>query len=210
MFLVKNFVVILLILLTFVGCSHAEKVEGRYLELNHYLDQILVEGLIEDLDSHWDPGLQCQAACTLGYMGYRAEKAVPALVNTLGLTNDSELKIWCAFALGSIGGPDAKMAVPSLVRRQKSLNPYVSIECARALYRINRAQTALEELEFHVRHPDERVRKMTARFLGEIGSGARRLVPVLVRGLEDNLYESEDTREVMKEAIKKIDPDYPL
>ena len=113
---------------------------------------------------------------------------------------------YAALALGRIG-PEAKAAVPALVKALGDRNAHVRADAASALYFIGpAAKTAVPALIGLLGDTDRYVRHWAVVALGKIGPEARKAVPALVKILED-----EDTDVQMRswaaQALGGIGPD---
>ncbi|MEK7684068.1 MAG: HEAT repeat domain-containing protein [Verrucomicrobiota bacterium] len=107
-------------------------------------------------------------------------------------------------------GPGAEAAIPVLTLGLYERKPLVRQHCAYALFKIGirseeRKRLALQVLMdgLRVKH-EASYRRVSARYLGEIGPQAKEAVSSL---LEVSQAEDEELRKSAKEALKKIDPD---
>jgi Leucine-rich repeat (LRR) protein len=139
-----------------------------------------------------DTGDKFRAAQALALLGPAAERAVPALIETLqkgapgsGWNWNSSLRSQCAAALGAIG-PGAKDAVPALIVALQDQDPSLRRQSSTALGDIGpgagEAMPALVEAALKDDDPD--VQQYAAVALGKLGPGARRAIPAVVGTLQ--------------------------
>jgi HEAT repeat protein len=119
------------------------------------------------------------------------------------LTYENLCKTLCINMLARFG-PDAKVAVPTLVKVLKSDSYPLRIVAAEALWRIEKHQDAVPALVEVLKLPDYWSQD-TANVLGEIGPDAKPAIPELIRVYSNST--NLDMRKEIAKAIKKIDPE---
>jgi HEAT repeat protein len=165
-----------------------------------------VTEFIKDLGSKNEPGRRIQAAISLGKMGPKAERAIPALIRTLQSGNDD--LIWPSFgALGEIG----EAAVPSLISLIENENEWISSPDKFQGFSIKGTELVSETFatKIHVwdyarstlakigkpavphlikllnNNKDPSVRKTVVLTLADIGPDAKEALPALKQRLSD-------------------------
>ncbi len=120
-------------------------------------------------------------ALALGQIGSDARSAIPALIP---LMEEGPLEQEnAAMAIGQIGGPEARAAIPFLEILLRSPDEMTQIRAAQALWRIDgRTQPALDMLRTSLRG---QCPAPAAEVLGEMGEAAQSAVPALVATLGD-------------------------
>jgi HEAT repeat protein len=155
--------------------------------------------LIPMLKDDWTVG---EAARALSSIGPEARAAVPGLITVLK-TRSGWHRHYAAEALGNIG-PDAKTALPAL--REALSDPYnrVQIAACLAIYKLD-PSCKKETLAFLIEtlRRDDSGTFWAARALGEMGSEAKEVLPVLLTHQKKSGY----YRLPISDAIRKIDPD---
>jgi HEAT repeat protein len=114
-------------------------------------------------------------------IGPPAANAVPVLIQMLDKTDDFHTQYWSCRALGRIGLPAAKPAVPKLVRLVRDSAPSVRGNAAAALGNLG-AGTGAEAVAVLIAALDDRldnVRRAAAVALGQFGPAAGNAVPAL-------------------------------
>lgn len=133
---------------------------------------------------------------------WKIEKYEPS-IGVLGELVQSYDDRWSADALGDIG-PEAKDAIPALLKGVQSRDEYLRDSAARALWRINRHEAAIPALIQRLREAQPIARSYAAKSLGAIGRDAKQAVPALTEALRD---QDADVRHFARLALKKIDPE---
>ncbi len=119
----------------------------------------------------------------LGRIGPDAWPAASALIALM--KEEPMARLTAAKAIGQIGGPEARSAIPLLERLLRSADEADGILAAEALWRIDgRAGRVLPVLIERL-SADDSCNSMAAEVLGAMGGAAREAVPVLVACLED-------------------------
>jgi HEAT repeat protein len=176
---------------------------------------------------HENPGVRWNACFLLGNLGDEAEPAISSLIavvqderageilNERGARSgkgfyevfkDHSVRSAAAEALGKIG-PIARPAVPSLIQALKDVNPFVRLDAAVAMRRIEgngaRAVPVLIDLltERSETQRQELLWSEAANALGEIGPDAKQAVPALIRVLS---LGSGEARDQAASALGKI------
>ncbi len=136
------------------------------------------------------------------------EDAVPLILEFLDEKEPVSL-FQSATALGKIG-PPAKQTVPLLIRALKHSDRDVRIAAAQALWRIEKSTAGVPVLA-ELLHEDLKDRdtpqlvKSAATVLGEMGPAAKPALPALEKVLPGKYF---GTAEVVKQAIRQIDPEW--
>jgi len=103
-----------------------------------------------------------------------------------------------AFGLSRLG-PEAKAAVPALVRALKSSDTLARQQAALALGRIGPdAGSAVAELSEALNDPEWTVRRQAAQALGLIGTGARSALPAL-----EKLLQGQEKHHLVRQEAQK-------
>ncbi|MHB1561953.1 MAG: HEAT repeat domain-containing protein, partial [Isosphaeraceae bacterium] len=127
-----------------------------------------------------------QAALALGRIGPDARPAIPALIELMDREPDTQPYV--AQAIGQIGGPVARAAIPRWEGLLRSSDESCRIRAAQALWRLDgQAGPVLDVLDEQL-HPKSRLRALAAEVLGEMGEAARGEVPALLACLEDRSF----------------------
>jgi HEAT repeat protein len=166
-----------------------------------------------------DPVVQLESIKGLENAGPVRIQAVPALVNLLNRSNQSDLN-WgrarvqeaAILLLGKIG-PDAKDAIPTLNRLLRDRNPRLRQRSAVALWRIDKDPSVVGRLTAELAEArDYQSCAMLIISLGEIGPPAKDAVPVILeKATQQNAprdrYALRSLRDVARRALAKIDPE---
>ncbi|MCP4352437.1 MAG: HEAT repeat domain-containing protein [Desulfobacterales bacterium] len=141
-----------------------------------------------------------------------ARKAVPSFVKAL---TGSDWRV-CSGAMTALGeiGPGAAKAVPYIVKSLIDNDRNVRNAARASLKKINPGWTESKAVTstityFIIALSDSKwsVRLSSVEVLGEIGPGAAKAAPYLVKATKDNI---PDVRNAAKDALKKIDPEGKL
>jgi HEAT repeat protein len=170
---------------------------------------------INDLE-HGDDDARHQAAKALGAIGPEAKDAVPALSVALRDENDL-VRLNASLALLKIA-PESQAAIPALAEALHDQIPLIRMNAAMALNRMggqSRAAvpaliSALKDRDNWRRQPVFKisVAKVALSTLGRIGPYARNARELLAELLYDQ-RSSEEMRQEIADALKKIDQDEP-
>ena len=148
-----------------------------------------------------DKRMSNEALRAMRMLGRKSEPLIPELIEAMTTPKISPALV--AQALAGIG-PDAKPAVPVLVKALQDKNDSVRLEVVRALAAIGpEAEPAVSLLTEMIQEKNERMRAEVAKALGQIGLGASPAITVLIPALKDK---DEWVRTNAAEAIGKIDP----
>jgi HEAT repeat protein len=139
--------------------------------------------------TYWD------ARWFLTMMGPAAKEAAPAVAERLRAGDT-----WCAFTLGSIGGPEAAPAVPHLIEKLKG-GAGEGDWAVTLLGQIG--PTALPALLDVVKNPGGPGRPAALKAIGLIGPQARDAIPLLIDRLKDP---DEKVRVKVAELLNTYDP----
>jgi HEAT repeat protein len=171
-----------------------------------------------DLLTHENPGVRWNACFLAGELGPGGEEAIPSLIHVVederagailqdggavsaarfyDVLKDHSVRSAAAEALGKMG-PIAEPAVPALLRATKDANPFVRLDSAIAIWKIegNSAPCVpvfigLLTQRWETRHA-RLLRAATAEALGEIGPDARQAIPALIQVLTSGEGEARD------------------
>lgn len=127
----------------------------------------------------------------------------PAIGPLTEMLADRACQKRAAQALGRIG-PDARAAVPGLLRLMKGSGHTARLIAAKALGDIGDAQQAVTLLIKDLDHPVEGICYMTAQCLGKIGPAAKAAVPKLAEVVGDP--KRQESRNYAATALGKIGP----
>ena len=153
-----------------------------------------------------------QEAGALGFgaLTNRAAFAVPELLRIFELKISSHSQQSVADSLGSIG-PDARMAVPTLLRETGGSDPYVQRSAFAALADIHADPDAV--VPVLIKGLQNRywvIQYNSAEGLGNFGPAAKSAVPALVGLIKTSVPGTQsaipEVRQAALEALKKIDP----
>ena len=163
------------------------------------------------------PRLYSRALSGLQALGPRAADAMPELVQIYDQNPPAQSSI--AIVLGQIG-PDAKAAVPSLLRGTDSTNFALRNNSLAALYQIHAEPDLVVPVFIKaLEDPYPQIKDWAARGLGAFGTNARAAVPVLVKLLESKepsaptnypyvmSFSRPSVKETAFEALRQIDPE---
>ncbi|MDB6067667.1 MAG: putative lyase [Pedosphaera sp.] len=137
-------------------------------------------------------------------LGAEGKSAVPELVAMYEQKSLRECQESIANALGSIG-PEAKAAVPVIVRGLGDMNEVDSNYAAKALGRIHaEPELAVPALVNCLNRHYFILRQSAARALTQFGAEAKPAVPTFVKLLSDP---DQEVKQMAKDALAKIDPE---
>jgi len=155
------------------------------------------------IDTLADPekNVRAEAIRALGCIGPGAKYAVPALIEKLD-KDESDIRPLAASALAAIG-PDAKDAVNTLRKEVSYGGSETRVNSVKALYFIDPdAMDCVDFLAEEFTGAFQLTRNLYAAYaLRDIGPGAAKAVPVLVKGLKSQMYE---TRWAAADALEGI------
>lgn len=156
----------------------------------------IIASLLKNLEQKEEPGLRLQATIDLAEFGPLASKAVPALMDAL-LTNDEDLRLNSAIALGRIGKP----AVAALSEALASKDDDTRFYAVWALGWIGpEGKSAAPAVIRALRDKNEGVRRKAAYTLGRIGAEPAKAIAGLIESLGDA---NEDVRQAAAEGVSK-------
>ena len=155
---------------------------------------------IYDDDEH-----RLMARFGLGILGSETAPAVPALIDLLKNTDDSEAQGEVVMALGRIG-PVADAAVPALIQCLNGTNRFAALFVPDTLAAIHTHTELAAPALVQDLTTNNRSIYLTRiiRALGEFGDGAKSAVPPLLPLLNSN---DPRVRSAATNALKKIDPE---
>lgn len=184
-----------------------------WVNLAHAHDSPSLETLIERLKSP-NPAFRAESLKAIGELGEGAKEATSAvgeLLSDRALFERVEIRSLAAKALGEIG-PAASATAPQLLEGMADPNPYMSLECEKALTAMGAAQIeaamsalagdkaqlrgvaarslallgaeAAQPLASALRDDRAEVRLYAARALGQIGKEAKAILPDLIEALK--------------------------
>jgi HEAT repeat protein/Tfp pilus assembly protein PilF len=160
----------------------------------HLEPNLAVPALGRALD-HPDSEVRGKVVEALANFGPDAKPAVPALVEALTRTVQTDLQKEIAHTLGEIG-PAAKEAVPqliNLVRSRKDPEGFLNVVAADALGKMGAAAaTAVPTLAAALRSDDVRLPTVAAEALGSIGAEAKAAIPALIEAMTVTEREHRD------------------
>jgi HEAT repeat protein len=144
-----------------------------------------------------------EVALALGRIGADARPAVSVLIALMKKHPHTCLAV--TLALGQIGGPEARAAIPMLKKLLRSEDEPVRIRAAQTLWRIDRRADQVLPVLVELLQPGGENRALAAEALGEMGTVAAAAVPALRACLEDRSFHWRWVRLQAARAIWRID-----
>ena len=145
-----------------------------------------------------------RAASGFAALGSEGKVALPELIEIYEMNLSPSSQAFILSIIGSIG-PQARPAIPLLVRRAASTNADARIFCVIALGRIHaEPRVVVPALTGLLNDPDIAIRENAAWALGEYGSEAKEAVPVLIEAIKNR---DRFANHYASRALQQIDPE---